>query len=193
MVTPRSEAVTALLDAWSKGDETARNQLIPLVYDELRRVAARHLRRERRDHTLQATALVHETYLKLVEQNRVHWQNRAHFFAMAATLMRRILVDHARRRATKRKGGSLRRVALDVELAASESPSVEMIALDEALEELTAQDPDLSRIFELRYFGGLSIEETAEVEGTSSATVKRNWKMARAWLNDRIRGTGVSK
>ena len=188
-----AQTVTALLVAWSSGDQAARDELIPLVYQELRRVAARQLRRERRGHSLQATALVHETYLKLVDQNRVRWQNRSHFFGVAATLMRRILVDHARRRGSQKKGGRLLRVALDVDLAASGCADVDMIVLDQALEELAAQDPGLSRVVELRYFGGLSIEETAALEGTSPSTVKRNWKVARAWLHNRIRGTEVSE
>jgi RNA polymerase sigma factor (TIGR02999 family) len=189
LVKPRSTSVTALLDAWSKGDEAARNQLIPLVYDDLRRVAARHLSRERGDHTLQATALVHETYLKLVEQNRVRWQNRAHFFGVAATLMRRILVDHARSHDAKKKGGGLQRVCLEVDLAASRSRGVEMIELDDALKQLSTLDPTLCRIVELRFFGGRSIEETAKLEHISPATVKRKWDVAKAWLHNRIRGT----
>jgi RNA polymerase sigma factor (TIGR02999 family) len=193
VVPPRSKTVTALLDAWSKGDEAAREELIPLVYDELRRVAARHLSRERRDHTLRATALVHETYLRLVEQKRARWQSRAHFFAVAAGLMRRILVDHARSRRAAKRGGELRRVPLNEELVVSGSRHVELVALDEALEELSALDPKLGRVVELRFFGGLSIEETAEVEGLSPATIKRNWNVAKAWLYSRTQGTEASE
>jgi RNA polymerase sigma factor (TIGR02999 family) len=182
-----------LLEAWSKGDEAAREDLIPLVYDELRRVAARHLSRERRDHTLRATALVHETYLRLVEQKRARWRNRAHFFAVAAGLMRRILVDHARRHRATKRGGELRRVPLNEGLVVAGSPDVELVALDEALEELSTFDPKLCRVVELRFFGGLSIEETAEVEGLSPATVKRNWNVAKAWLYSRTRGTEASE
>ena len=193
MVPPRSKTVTALLEAWSKGDEAAREDLIPLVYDELRRVAARHLSRERRDHTLRATALVHETYLRLVEQKRAQWRSRAHFFAVAAGLMRRILVDHARSRRARKRGGELRRVPLNEELVVSGSRDVELVALDEALEELSTLDPKLCRVVELRFFGGLSIEETAEVEGLSPATVKRNWNVAKAWLYSKTHGTQASE
>jgi RNA polymerase sigma factor (TIGR02999 family) len=189
VVEPRSKTVTGLLDAWSKGNEAAREDLIPLVYDELRRVAARHLSRERRDHSLRATALVHETYLRLVEQKRARWRSRAHFFAVAAGLMRRILVDHARSHRAAKRGGELRRVPLNEGLVVSGSRPVELVALDEALEELSAFDPKLCRIVELRFFGGLSIEETAEVEGLSPATVKRNWNVAKAWLYSRTRGS----
>jgi RNA polymerase sigma factor (TIGR02999 family) len=193
VVPPRSKTVTALLEAWSKGDEAAREDLIPLVYDELRRVAARHLSRERRDHTLRATALVHETYLRLVEQKRARWRSRAHFFAVAAGLMRRILVDHARSHRATKRGGELRRVPLNEELVVAGSRDVELVALDGAREELSTLDPKLCRIVELRFFGGLSIEETAEVEGLSPATVKRNWNVAKAWLYSRTCGTQASE
>jgi RNA polymerase sigma-70 factor, ECF subfamily len=193
VVPPRSKTVTALLEAWSKGDEAAREDLIPLVYHELRRVAARHLSRERRDHTLRATALVHETYLRLVEQKRARWRSRAHFFAVAAGLMRRILVDHARSHRATKRGGELRRVPLNEELVVAGSRDVELVALDGAREELSTLDPKLCRIVELRFFGGLSIEETAEVEGLSPATVKRNWNVAKAWLYSRTCGTQASE
>jgi len=193
VVAPRSKTVTALLDAWSKGDEAAREELIPLVYDELRRVAARHLSRERRDHTLRATALVHETYLRLVEQKRARWRSRAHFFAVAAGLMRRILVDHARSHRATKRGGELRRVPLNEELVVSASRHAELVALDQALEELSTLDPKLCRLVELRFFGGLSIEETAEVEGLSPATIKRNWNVAKAWLYSRTHGVEASE
>jgi RNA polymerase sigma factor (TIGR02999 family) len=193
VVAPRSKTVTVLLEAWSNGDEAAREQLIPLVYDELRRVAARHLSRERPDHTLRATALVHETYLRLVEQKRARWRSRAHFFAVAAGLMRRILVDHARSHRATKRGGELRRVPLNEGLVVAASRHVELVALDEALAELSALDPKLGRVVELRFFGGLSIEETAEVEGLSPATIKRNWNVAKAWLYSRTQGTEASE
>jgi RNA polymerase sigma factor (TIGR02999 family) len=188
LVTQRSRPVTELLIAWGKGDEAARDELLPLVYQELRRVAAKHLRRERRDHTLRPTALVNETYLRLVGQKRVLWQNRAQFFAIAASHMRRILVDHARRRGADKRYGDRGRVTLQEGLAVSRSRDIELVALDEALGDLAILDPQLSRVVELRFFGGLSIEETAEVENVSPATVKRKWDVARAWLHRRISG-----
>lgn len=186
MPTSSAKDVTKLLAAWSQGDEEARDKLLPLVYQELRRVASRYLRNERRDHTLQATALVHETYLRLVEQKRTRWQSRAHFFGVAAQLMRRILVDHARRHATAKRGGALWRVGLDESTPARASRDVEMVALDDALEELAGFDPKQARLVELRFFGGLTLQETAEVLGISVATVKREWNTARAWLHARI-------
>ncbi len=184
-----SQSVTRLLTAWSQGDEGALEKLIPLVYGELRRVAARRLRRERSDHTLQTTALVHEAYLHLVEQKRVKWQNRAHFFGVAANLMRRILVDHARARGAAKRGGGAWRVSVDETVAIAPGlRDPELIALDEALEELARFDPRQARIVELRFFGGLSLEETASLLGVSAITVSRDWSMARAWLHERIAG-----
>ena len=178
-------SVTRLLLEWSDGSTEAREALMPLVYEELRRLAGAQLRSERTGHTLQATALVNEAYLKLVDQKRMRWRNRAHFFAIAARLMRRILVDHARRsRALKRSAG--RRVTLDEELALAPEPDVDLVALDDAMEALAGLDPNLSRLVELRFFGGLTIEETAEVLGISPATVKREWASARAWLFRRL-------
>ncbi len=179
--------VTDLLLQWNEGSEVAREKLIPLVYQELRKRAARALGSERCDHTLQPTALVHETYQKLVDQRRVHWRNRAHFYAVAAGLMRRVLVDGARRHRSLRRGGGAPKVSLaEVELSCGEQADLEVIAVDEALTDLTALDPDQAHIVELRFFGGLSVEETAEVMGLSRATVNRDWAMARAWLRQRL-------
>lgn len=173
--------MTGLLQAWSRGDLQARDRLMTLVYDELRRQAARYLRRERAGHSLQPTALVHEVYLRLAGQP-VAWQNRAHFFAVAAQAMRHILVDHARRRAAVRRGGDQTRVVLADEVAAPGGRELELLALDRCLNELAALDEQQARMVELRFFGGLSIEEAAEVLGISAATVKREWNLAKAWL-----------
>ena len=176
--------ITALLKDWSGGDRAALEKLMPVVYEELRRLAAAHLRSERSDHTLQPTALVHEAYLRLADQRSVEWANRAHFFSIAARIMRRILVDHARRRrALKRDGGGLR---LTLAEASTEDRGPELLALDTALTSLEALDPRQARIVELRFFGGLSVEETAEAAGISTATVKREWRTARAWLRREI-------
>jgi RNA polymerase sigma factor (TIGR02999 family) len=179
--------VTGLLLAVTQGEPQAREQLIPLVYAQLHELAEQSLKKERPGHTLQPTALVHELYQRLVDQERVQWRNRAHFFAVAALLMRRILVDHARRTAAQRRGGDVQRVPLDDELQAPQAaPDIDVLALDEALEELSALDPDQSKIVELRFFGGLSVEETAEATGVSRATVMRDWAMARAWLRRKL-------
>ena len=180
------EGVTRLLERWSKGDREALDELMPLVYQELRRLANNYLRRERANHTLQPTALVNEAYLKLIDQQRAHWQNRAHFFAVSAQLMRRILVDHARARAARKRGGSQYTVSLSHAQHAANEPDIELLALHEALKELAAIDPQQARIVELRYFGGLSIEETAAVMNVSHATIEREWKMARAWLYQKM-------
>lgn len=174
--------VTRLLADWSKGDDQALEQLAPLVYDELRRLAGRYLRRERINHTLQSTALVHEAYLRLIDQSRVQWQNRAHFFGVAAQMIRRILVDHARSHQAAKRGSGVARLTLDEALDASAPRDLDLVALDDALETLARLDPQQSRIIELRYFAGMSIEETSEVLGVSPATVKREWASARAWL-----------
>jgi RNA polymerase sigma factor (TIGR02999 family) len=186
---PRPEAsppdVTQLLVAWGAGDQVAGERLLPAVYAELRRQAARAMRRESDDHTLQATALVHEAYLRLVDQRRVMWRNRAHFFGVAAQVMRRILVDHARGRHAAKRGGDLRQLTIghaDADATPAAEQGVDILALHDALERLAALDPDQARLVELRYFGGLSIEETAESLGVSPATVKREWAIARAWL-----------
>jgi RNA polymerase sigma factor (TIGR02999 family) len=155
---------------------------MPLVYNELRQLAASHLRRERSDHTLQATALVHEAYLRLVRQDSVNWQNRHHFFGAAANLMRRILVDHARGHAAEKRGSGISRVPLTEAIAMSQQQPAELLALDESLTRLAAVDPQQGRIVELRVFAGLSVEETAEILGVSPATVKRDWAVAKAWL-----------
>lgn len=179
-LTPHS--VTQLLLDWNRGDLQALEKLIPIVYDELRLRAARYLRRERPDHTLQTTALIHEAYLRLIDQKEVRWQSRSHFYAICAQLMRRILVDHARQRRANKRGGAGLRLTLDEALAASAERDVNLLALDEALTRLAEFDPRQSRIIELRYFSGLSIAETAAVLGVSSATVKLDWSMAKVWL-----------
>jgi RNA polymerase sigma factor (TIGR02999 family) len=180
-----AKPVTALLRAWSGGDEEARNQLLPLIYAELRRRAASQLRRERHGHTLQPTALVHEAYLRLVGQG-VAWKNRAHFFGLASEMMRRILVDHARGRNREKRAGGWTRVELDEAVAISEQRDVDLVLLDQALAELTDLDPQHGRIVELRFFGGMTLEETAHVLGVSATTVKRDWSLARAWLYRRL-------
>jgi RNA polymerase sigma factor (TIGR02999 family) len=185
---PSDTDITALLIEWNEGNPLAREKLVPVVYAKLRELAAGYLRRERPDSTLSPTALVHEAYLKLVDQRRTQWRNRAHFFAVAATFMRRILVDQARRRLAERRGGGLAKVSYDdafTVAAAGERP-VELLALDGALEDLAAMDALQGRIVELRFFGGLTIDETAEATGTSPATVSREWTIARAWLYRRL-------
>jgi RNA polymerase sigma-70 factor, ECF subfamily len=178
--------ITNLLVQLQNGNRDAQSRLIPLVYAELRRVAARYMRGEQPGHTLQATALVHEAYLRLAGQTEINWQNRAHFFGVAASLMRRILVDHARTRRAKKRGGSNQKVSLDVGTLVQSDPPRQVLALDEALERLARRDPRQSRIVELRFFGGLSEEETAEVLGISTRTVKRDWRVARAWLYQQL-------
>jgi RNA polymerase sigma factor (TIGR02999 family) len=177
-----SNQVTELLVRWRGGDRAALDALIPLVYDELRRVAQAYLQRERPDHTLQSTALVHEAYARLIGQDLPEWQNRAHFFGVAAHVMRQILVDHARGRRAGKRGGSACRVTLD-EMAFQPKPvDVDVIALDDALKDLAKLDPQQSRVVELRFFAGLSIEDTSEVLGISLSTVNRDWNTARVWL-----------
>ena len=181
--TPATD-VTGMLLAWGAGDAAAGERLLPAVYEELHRQAARAMRREGDQHTLQATALVHEAYLRLVDQRRVEWRNRAQFFGVAAEVMRRILVDHARARHAAKRGGDAKRVTLGDADAADESSGrgLDILALHDALERLAALDPPQARVVELRYFGGLSIDETADVLEVSPATVKRYWVFARAWL-----------
>jgi RNA polymerase sigma factor (TIGR02999 family) len=181
MTPPHTQEVTQLLAKLSSGDRTALDELLPLVYDELRRLADRYLRRERSDHTLQATALVNEAYLRLVDQN-VPWQNRAHFFGVAAEMMRRILVDHARSHQAQKRGSGGVKLSLDEAINMSDERAADLISLDEALNALAQFDPQKSRIVELRFFAGLSIEETAKVLGIGTATVIRQWRMAKAWL-----------
>jgi RNA polymerase sigma-70 factor, ECF subfamily len=179
--------VTELLVNWSNGDQEALNKLIPLVYDELHKLARRYLRRERPDHTLQTTALVHEAYLKLVDQREANWENRVQFFAVAAQLMRRLLVDYARRHRASKRGGDLFKLSLDEALVSSEEKDAELLALDEALDRLAAVDPQQSRVVELRVFSGLSLEETAQALNISPRTVRREWSMAKAWLHQQIK------
>ncbi|MGH9661592.1 MAG: sigma-70 family RNA polymerase sigma factor [Bryobacteraceae bacterium] len=174
--------VTQLLKAWSQGDMAALEKLTPLVYDELRRLAHRYMGRERAGHTLQATALVNEAYLRLVDASSVQWENRTHFFAVSAQVMRRILVDFARSRNYQKRGGGARDVSLDEALVVSLDRASEMVALDDALSALSAVDARKARVVELRFFGGLSVEETAQVLGVSVETVQRDWKLAKVWL-----------
>ena len=178
-----SEGITQLLIDWGKGDQAALEKLMPLVYSELRRLASNYLRRERAGHTLQPTALVNEAYLKLVDQRNANWQNRAHFFGISAQLMRRILVDHARQhQAVKRGGSGQQRVSITSVEKIVKQPEVDLLALNEALNELDKMDPQQSRIVELKFFGGFSIDEIAEAAKISPATVKREWNSAKAWL-----------
>jgi RNA polymerase sigma factor (TIGR02999 family) len=188
-VSPLNQDVTHLLIQWSRGDSAALDALLPLVYDELRRLAQGYLSREKPGHTLSSTALVHEAYLRLVKQKDVTWQNRAHFFAVAARMMRRILVDHARRHKYAKRGGGAMTLSLDESIApAAPEREMDLVALDDALEALAKLDERQSRMVELRFFGGLSIEETSEVLGVSAPTVKREWASARAWLYREITG-----
>jgi len=186
MAAPSTEEVTQLLLAWREGDEAALGELLPLVYDELHRLAARYMRRESPGHTMQTSALVNEAFIRLVDQRQVHWQNRAHFFGIAAQLMRRILLDHARGQARGKRGGGVHRVSFDEGAIVSEQRAAELIALDDALNALAAFDSRKSRIVELRFFGGLSNEEVTEVMGMSLRTVEREWRKAKAWLHHAI-------
>ena len=183
------ESLTGMLRAWAKGDLEARDRLLPIVYDELRRQAARQLRTERVGHTLQPTALVHEVYLRLAPPRRVPWQSRAEFFAAAAQAMRRILVDHARKRAAAKRAGDWTRVELPDDIAIAGKSELDLLALDDALDRLAELDPRHARIIELRFFGGLSVPEIASVLKVSTATVKRDWSFARAWLHRRLEET----
>ena len=182
--------MTQWLLRWGDGDQAALDQLMPIVYDELRRLAHSHLRRERPGHTLQTTALVNEAYLRLIDQRSVRWQNRAHFFGIASQLMRRILVDHARARHVAKRGGGARHVPLDEAVVVSAQRAAEVLALDEALTALATVDQRKSRVVEMRFFGGLSIEETAEVLAVSPGTVMRDWTLAKAWLHREINQAG---
>jgi RNA polymerase sigma factor (TIGR02999 family) len=182
MTAPAQPDVTGLLLAWGRGDAAAFDQLVPLVYQELRRLAQHYMGQERPDHTLQATALVNEAYLRLIDVNRMQWQNRAHFFAVSANVMRRILVEFARKSHRKKRGGKAQRVTLEEVPDISHEAGTDVVALDEALSALEATDPRMSRVVELRFFGGLSVEETAEVLKVSPETVMRDWKTAKVWL-----------
>ncbi len=179
---PASTNITLLLKRYSNGDQDALAELIPLIYDRLRRLASSYLQSERSDHTLQTTALVHEAYLRLVDQKQVDWNNRNHFFAVAAQMMRRILVDHARKHHAFKRGGSFTRISLDEAAVFSREQPQELIAVDALLTRLTSLDPEGSRIVELRFFAGLSLEETAEVMGLSIARVRRDWSVTKAWF-----------
>ncbi len=183
--------VTQLLAAWNDGKELALEKLFPTVESELRRIAHNYMRRENGNHTLQTTALVNEAYLKLVDQKGIAWQNRAHFFAISANIMRRILIGHARERLTEKRGGGAQQVELYDSAVMTEEKSAELVALDDALENLAKFDKVKSRIVELRYFGGLTIEETADALGLAPITISTNWRIAKAWLAREIRGGGT--
>jgi len=182
MAQPKAHEVTRLLQAWGQGEDAALEQMIPLVYSELKRIAHRYMAGERQGHTLQTTALVNEAYLKLIDSRKVNWQNRAHFFAISAQLMRRILVDFARSRGYQKRGGGAHQITLHDELVGSHERGRNVLALDDALKALSEVDPRKSKVVELRFFGGLSLEETAEVLKVCPDTVLRDWRMAKAWL-----------
>jgi RNA polymerase sigma factor (TIGR02999 family) len=186
MDRPSPPEVTQLLLAWGEGDHAALEKLTPLVYEELRRVAHRYMVREQPGHALQSTALVHEAYLRLIDGKKVRWQNRAHFFAVSAQLMRRILVDFARARLYQKRGGDAQQVSFDEALVVSREKGADLVALDDALTALAAIDPRMSQVVELRFFGGLSVEETAEVLKVSTDTVTSDWKLAKVWLGRRL-------
>ena len=183
--------ITQLLKDWSGGDQKVLDQLVPLIHDELRRAARRYMRRESAGHTLQTTALVNEAYLRLVDRHDVRWENRAHFFALVAQVMRNILVDYARRRSYQKRGGGARHVSLDEAAVVSREPSAELVALDEALKLLAEIDPRRSRVVELRFFGGLDLKETAAALGVSTATALRDWNLAKAWLYRQLSREGA--
>jgi RNA polymerase sigma factor (TIGR02999 family) len=188
MTTPAPEEVSQLLREWSKGDQAALDKVMPIIYQELHRLAHHYMRKERAGHTLQTTALVNEAYMRLADYKKMRWQSRAHFFAVAAQVMRRILVEQARSRKLVKRGGGVPTVSLDEAAIVSHGRSAEVIAVDEALTDLESWDPRKSKIVELRFFGGLSIEETAEVLKVSATTVQREWRSAKAWLYQAIRG-----
>lgn len=185
---PSAREVTLLLRAWGEGSKEALDRLAPLVYRELHQIAGRLMARERPSHTLQTTALVNEAYVRLVDARQVSWQDRAHFFAICARAMRQILVDHARSRGSAKRGGGEVAIELEEGLAATASPEASLLALDEALKQLEALDPRKSQVVEMRYFGGLSVEETAEALKVSAETVRRDWKLAQAWLHRELSG-----
>lgn len=189
MTTPSAHEVTRLLLAWNEGDQAALEKLMPLVHAELHRLAHHYMGGERHGHTLQTTALINEAYLRLIDWKSVRWQNRAHFFGVSARLMRRILVDFARSRPHLERAGQLQQVSLDEALAVAEEPSADLVALDEALTTLAELDPRKSRVVELRFFGGLSVEETAEVLKVAPITVMREWNKAKAWLYRELKGS----
>jgi RNA polymerase sigma-70 factor, ECF subfamily len=187
MDTPTPNEITTQLLAWNRGDAAALERLIPAVYQELRHMAERYLRQENSGHTLQPTALVHEAYLRLIDQTQVEWHNRAHFFGVAAQMMRRILVDHAKTKHRAKRGGDATKLSLDEALNYGQERAPELLALDDALQGLAAFDERKSRVVELRYFGGLSVEETAQVLDISAQTVMRDWNMAKAWLYQQLK------
>jgi RNA polymerase sigma-70 factor, ECF subfamily len=189
-MAPRLKEVSGLLAEWNKGNDAARDELIPLVYDELRRLARRHMSRERSSHSLQATALVNEAYLRLADQRQLHLQSRAHFFALASHMMRRILVDYARKRNYAKRGGAARHVSLDEAMIVCAEKAPDVVALDEAMTRLASIDPRKSQVVELRYFGGLNFEEVAEILKVSAITVRRDWSTAKAWLYREVNRTG---
>jgi RNA polymerase sigma-70 factor, ECF subfamily len=184
--TPKQHEITQLLAEWSDGNQSALDELYPLVYDELHRLARRYMSRERQGHTLQTTALINEAYVRLVDQRNVHWANRSHFFAISAQIMRRILIDHARRHAYAKRGGGAQQVSLDEAAIVTRTAGAELLRLDEALKSLAEMDPRRSQVVELRYFGGLNNEEIAGVLNISENTVTRDWNMARAWLHRQL-------
>ncbi len=192
MISPSVEPkpINDLLAQWSRGDKTALNDLLPFVYEHMKKQARRHLRNERANHTLQTTAIVHEAYLKLAEQRQVDWADRAHFFWIASEVMRRVLVDHARGRKRLKRGDGLEAATLTSAIAASSGPAFDLLELDEVLTKLAAKDPQQAKVVELRYFAGCSIGETAETLGISEATVKRDWAAAKAWLMHQLRPGG---
>jgi RNA polymerase sigma-70 factor, ECF subfamily len=192
-MNPAPHEVTRLLVAWSNGDQAARDELMAVVYHELHRLAHHYIKRESPGHTLQTSGLVNEAYLRLVDQKDVHWRNRAHFFGIAAQMMRRILVDYARSRGYAKRGGGAHKVSLDEALIVSDERAAEVVALHEAMERLAEIDPRKSQLVELRYFGGMSIEETAEVLAVSSGTVMRDWTLAKAWLRRELSKTGLER
>ena len=192
VVRPASDRVTELLVAWGRGDESALGQLMPSVHQELHRLARRQMRGEREGHVLQTTALVNEAYVRLIDLSRVRWQDRAHFFAMAATLMRRILVDYARSKNYAKRGGGARMVSLSEAADAADAPRADLVALDDALRALAAFDARKSQVVEMRFFGGLNVEETAEALHVSVETVMRDWRLAKVWLLRELRRDGTT-
>jgi RNA polymerase sigma factor (TIGR02999 family) len=187
---PNQHEITELLEQWSDGNQTALDKLYPLVYEELRRLARSYMKREPKGHTLQTTALINEAYVRIVDQNSVQWQNRSHFFAISAQIMRRILVDHARRYLHAKRGGGARRVSLDEAMIVAAERSEEVLMLDEALSNLARMDPRRCQVVELRYFAGLNNQEIASVLHISENTVMRDWNLARAWLYQQLGGVG---
>jgi RNA polymerase sigma-70 factor (ECF subfamily) len=189
---PPQHHITQLLAEWSDGNQSALDELYPLVYDELHRLARRYMSRERKGHTLQTTALINEAYVRLVDQRNVHWANRSHFFAISAQIMRRILIDHARRHAYAKRGGGAQQVSLEEAATVTPDQSLELLRLDEALKTLSDMDPRRGQVVELRFFGGLNNEEIAGVLKVSENTVTRDWNMARAWLYQQLTGSGAN-